>query len=154
MCIEAETAGCSRRGMLVIVSGCYDLFHVGHLRFLQWAASQGEYLLVAVNSDDSVRRLKGPERPIVPQAERAAIVAGLHCVNEVCLFDELDPTGVLQKRRPDVFATGPDHDTDTSWCDFVRSYGGTVLRAPPFAGPRTSELIRRCQYAAANPGCR
>lgn len=136
--------------MLVIVSGCYDLFHVGHLRFLQWAASRGQYLLVAVNSDHSVRRLKGPERPIVSEVERAAIVASLRCVNDVCLFDELDPSRVLQERRPDVFATGPDHDTEDPWCDFVRSYGGAVLQSPPFAGPRTSELIRRCQYAAAN----
>ena len=139
--------------MFVIVSGCYDLFHVGHLRFLQWAGSRGQYLLVAVNSDRSARALKGPERPIVSEVERAAIVAALRCVNEVCLFDELDPSRVLHERRPDVFATGPDHDTDAPWCDFVRSYGGMVLRAPLFAGPRTSELIRRCRYAAANTCC-
>jgi rfaE bifunctional protein nucleotidyltransferase chain/domain len=140
--------------MLVIVSGCYDLFHVGHLQFLQWAAARGQSLLVAVNSDQSVRSLKGPARPIVSQAERAAIVASLRCVNDVCLFDELDPSRVLQQRRPDVFVTGPDHETDTPWCDFVRSYGGTVLRAPTFEGPRTSELIRRCRHDTAHFGCR
>lgn len=140
--------------MLVIVSGCYDLFHSGHLQFLQWAASKGEHLLVAVNSDYSVRRLKGPARPIVLEAERAAIVGGLQCVHDVCLFDELDPSRILRERKPAVFAVGPDHDTNTPCCDIVRSYGGTVLQAPLFDGPRTSDLIWRCHNAAANTGCR
>src|SRR5574342_25459 len=99
---RAQAAG--RR--VVFTNGCFDLLHRGHIRYLEQARSLGELLVVAVNSDASVRQLKGKSRPVVPQAERAEVLAALAAVDLVLIFDELDPARVMRAVRPDVLVKG------------------------------------------------
>src|SRR6476659_5832047 len=92
---------------MVWTNGCFDLLHAGHARSLQAAAALGDVLVVGVNSDAAVRRLKGPGRPLLPQQERAELVAALACVDHVLIFDELTPCAILEQLRPDVHCKGP-----------------------------------------------
>ena len=98
---------------VVLANGVFDLFHVGHVRYLQGARAEGDFLVVAVNHDDSARRLKGAGRPFLPADERAEIVAALACVDRVVLFEESDVVRVLETIRPDVHAKGTDYAEDT-----------------------------------------
>jgi len=98
---------------VVLANGCFDLLHVGHVRYLEDAASRGDRLVVAINSDASVQRLKGPERPLMPVEERAEILRGLRWVDRVVPFDELDLEASLRALRPDVHAKGPDYTPET-----------------------------------------
>jgi rfaE bifunctional protein nucleotidyltransferase chain/domain len=98
---------------LVFTNGCFDLLHVGHLRYLQEARKQGAALFVALNTDASVQRLKGPSRPILPEDERAEMLAALSCVDYVALFDEPTPEALLRAVRPDIYAKGGDYTLDT-----------------------------------------
>ncbi len=93
---------------VVLTNGCFDLLHVGHIRYLQEARSLGR-LIVALNSDASIRRLKGPLRPIVPEEERAEMLAAMRCVDLVTIFDEETAAGILEAIRPDVYAKGADY---------------------------------------------
>ncbi len=102
-----RAAGSARR--VVLANGCFDLLHPGHVRYLEDARSRGGFLVVALNSDASVREIKGPRRPYMPLAERAEIVAALRCVDAVTWFDETDLVATLRQLRPDIHAKGTDY---------------------------------------------
>ena len=115
---------------VALANGVFDLFHVGHLRYLQGARALADVLVVAVNSDLSTRRNKGPDRPIVPEAERAEILAGLACTDFILLFDEPDVRQVIRAVRPDVQVKGTDYSPETiPERDEVLAYGGRVAVA-------------------------
>jgi rfaE bifunctional protein nucleotidyltransferase chain/domain len=133
----------SRGRSIVLANGCFDLIHVGHIRYLEGAKAQGDILVVALNSDASVRLLKGEGRPILPELERAEILAAFSCVDFVTMFHEDTVERVLLALKPDVHAKGSDYTTDTvPEKDTVRGYGGRIAIT---GGPKvknTSELIR------------
>jgi rfaE bifunctional protein nucleotidyltransferase chain/domain len=129
---------------VVFTNGCFDLLHRGHTRYLEQARALGDLLVVAVNSDASVRQLKGAGRPVVTDGERAEVLAALASVDLVLIFDELDPGRVIRAVRPDVLVKGGDWPVDRIvGSDFVRSRGGKVRSLPYVKGASTSELIRR-----------
>jgi len=109
ICVAQRAAG----KRIVLTNGAFDLLHVGHLRALEDARSRGDLLVVAVNDDASVRRLKGPGRPVIPAAERAELLAGLRCVDYVILFSEDDVSVLLRLLRPAVHAKGSDYTPRT-----------------------------------------
>jgi len=136
---------------IVFVNGCFDApLHVGHLNLLKFAAGYGP-VHVAINSDTSIRRLKGPARPIVPENQRREMLLAIRYVTSVFIFQGDDPLAELEARTPSILIVGPDHSLDSKMCEYVRSYGGKVIR---YYGPKhlgTSELIRRiasCQPAS------
>ena len=136
---------------VVFTNGCFDLLHRGHIRYLEQARSLGDLLIVALNSDASVRRLKGKTRPVVPEAERAEVLAALAAVDLVMIFDELDPARVIRAVRPDVLVKGGDWPVDRIvGADFVQSAGGTVRSLPYVEGMSTSALIRRIIEVASD----
>jgi rfaE bifunctional protein nucleotidyltransferase chain/domain len=108
--LDAHRAGGRR---IALANGLFDLLHVGHLRYLEGAAAEADVLVVAVNSDASARRLKGPSRPIVPERERAELVAGFGCVDHVVVFDEPTVEPLLRALRPDVHCKGTDYTPDS-----------------------------------------
>jgi len=115
------------REPVVLANGCFDLLHVGHVRYLNGAKALGGKLVVALNSDDSVRRLKGEGRPLMPASERAEIIAALADVDAVVIFDEPDVRALIREIHPDVQAKGTDYTRDTvPERDEVRAYGGRV----------------------------
>jgi rfaE bifunctional protein nucleotidyltransferase chain/domain len=134
-----------RRGKkVVLANGCFDLLHVGHLRYLESARRLGDLLVVAINSDASVRRLKGPGRPLMKLADRVALVSALECVDVVTTFGEKTVGRVLLSLKPDVHAKGGDYTTDTvPERELVRSYGGRVAIAGGAKVRSTSGMIRR-----------
>jgi rfaE bifunctional protein nucleotidyltransferase chain/domain len=144
---EAQAfVGCLRaeRKTIVFTNGVFDLLHVGHLRYLQHARSLGGALIVGVNSDRSVRALKGPERPITPQDERVEILAALACVDGVVVFDEDTPLALITALQPDVLVKGADWAEDAVvGRDVVEAAGGRVVRVPIEAGHSTSALLER-----------
>jgi D-beta-D-heptose 7-phosphate kinase/D-beta-D-heptose 1-phosphate adenosyltransferase len=144
---KAQAAG----QRVVFTNGCFDLLHRGHIRYLEQARSLGDLLVVALNSDASVRRLKGKTRPVVPEAERAEVLAALAAVDLVMIFDELDPARVIRAVRPDVLVKGGDWPVDRIvGADFVQSAGGTVRSLPYVEGMSTSALIRRIIEVASD----
>jgi D-glycero-beta-D-manno-heptose 1-phosphate adenylyltransferase len=129
---------------VALANGVFDLFHVGHLRYLQGARAEADLLVVAVNSDRSTRENKGPGRPVVPEAERAEILAGLACVDHVVVFDSRDVVGVIRALRPEVHVKGTDYTPETiPEAAEVRAYGGRVAVAGDPKGHSTSELLGR-----------
>ena len=132
-----------RRGeRVVFTNGCFDLLHVGHVRSLEEARRHGDRLVVAVNTDASVRRNKGPGRPIVPARQRAEVLAALACVDWVVLFPEATPLGVIRALRPDVLAKGGDWALGAivGRAEIERS-GGRVVRLREVKGIRTTALV-------------
>ncbi len=133
---------------LALANGAFDLFHVGHLRYLRGARAEADALVVAVNGDASVRLLKGPGRPIVPEAERAEIVEALECVDHVVLFDSKDVVPVIRALRPDVHVKGTDYTPDTvPEAAEVRAYGGRVAIAGDPKDHSTTDLLERLARA-------
>ncbi|MEQ9500043.1 MAG: adenylyltransferase/cytidyltransferase family protein [Deltaproteobacteria bacterium] len=133
-------------GTVVMANGVFDLFHVGHLRYLEAAAAEAEVLVVAINSDASTRAYKGPNRPIVPEGERAEIVAGLACVDHVLVFDEPDVVRVLERLRPDVHAKGTDYTAETvPERHVVEGYGGRVAICGDPKDHSTTDMISRME---------
>jgi len=129
---------------LALANGVFDLFHVGHLRYLRGAKAEADLLVVAVNSDVSTRLVKGPGRPVVPEGERAEILEALECVDHVVLFDSKDVVPVIRALRPDVHVKGTDYTPDTvPEAAEVRAYGGRVAVAGDPKDHSTSELIDR-----------
>jgi rfaE bifunctional protein nucleotidyltransferase chain/domain len=129
---------------IVFTNGVFDLLHVGHLRYLQKARSLGNALIVGVNSDRSVRAIKGPGRPVTPQDERAEILSALWCVDGVVVFDEETPYELIASLQPDVLVKGADWATDAIvGRDIVEARGGRVVRVQIEAGQSTSALLER-----------
>lgn len=131
---------------VVFTNGCFDLLHVGHVRSLEQAAGLGERLVVAVNSDASVRRLKGEDRPLVRLRERAELIAALACVDWVVSFGASTPLRLIEALRPDVLAKGGDWaKQDIVGGAQVESWGGRVVRLREVPGVRTTRLIERAR---------
>ena len=121
-------AAAKKRGeKIVFTNGCFDILHLGHIKYLEKAKSLGDKLVVALNSDASVRRLKGKMRPIFPQGQRAVLVAALECVDYVTVFAESTPLSLIKALKPDVLVKGGDWQrADIAGGDFVESCGGRV----------------------------
>ena len=133
---------------IVVTNGCFDLLHAGHLALLSQAAKQGDVLVLAINSDASVRRLKGPERPLVPQAERAALLAALTFVDAVTIFEEDTPLQVLEAVRPHVLVKGGDYQpSEVVGRELVEAAGGRVVIVPLTPERSTSSLVARIRGA-------
>ena len=114
---------------IVFTNGCFDILHVGHVRYLAAARSEGDLLVVGLNSDASVRLIKGPKRPIVAQDQRAEVLASLGSVDYVVLFDEPDPLVLIQMLKPNILVKGEDWTEDNIvGADFVKSKGGKIVR--------------------------
>ena len=129
---------------VVFTNGCFDLLHPGHVRYLAAARALGDVLVVGLNDDDSVRRLKGRGRPVLRLAERAEVLAGLAAVDHIVPFAEDTPLAVVRALRPDVLVKGADwSEEDIVGRDDVLASGGRVERIPLVAGVSTSEIIRR-----------
>ncbi len=143
--LPAVRAAADRAGRRVaLANGIFDLFHVGHLRYLQGARALADLLVVAVNSDASARANKGPGRPVVPESERAEIVAALACVDYVVLFESRDVVPVIRALRPDVQVKGTDYTPDTiPEAAEVRAYGGRVAVAGDPKDHSTTSLLAR-----------
>jgi rfaE bifunctional protein nucleotidyltransferase chain/domain len=132
------------RGTIALANGVFDLFHVGHLRYLEAAASLADVLVVAVNSDASTRAYKGPGRPVIPEGERAEILAALSCVDHVLIFDEPNVERVLSLLRPDIHAKGTDYTEETvPERAIVEGYGGRVAICGDPKDHSSSALIEK-----------
>lgn len=132
---------------IVLTNGCFDLLHAGHLSLLHQAAQHGDVLIVAINSDASVRRLKGPERPLVSEHERAAMLAALDCIDAVTVFGEDTPLELLQATRPDVLVKGQDYQMEqVVGREWVEANGGSVILVPLVPGKSTTGLIDRIMH--------
>jgi D-glycero-beta-D-manno-heptose 1-phosphate adenylyltransferase len=133
-----------QRSRVVFTNGCFDVLHVGHVRYLEAARSQGDLLIVAVNSDSSVRQIKGALRPIVPEAERCELVAALSCVDYVCLFDTPDPLPLITLLQPNILVKGADWPLDkTVGAEEVMRVGGKVIHVQLVSGVSTTKIIER-----------
>jgi D-beta-D-heptose 7-phosphate kinase/D-beta-D-heptose 1-phosphate adenosyltransferase len=129
---------------IVFTNGCFDLLHVGHVRYLAAAKAEGDILVVGVNSDQSVRQIKGPGRPVVPEMERSEVLASLGCVDYVTIFDEPDPLAVIESLRPDVLVKGADWPEDgIVGKQVVEESGGRVVRVPLAEGASSTGIIDR-----------
>jgi D-beta-D-heptose 7-phosphate kinase/D-beta-D-heptose 1-phosphate adenosyltransferase len=127
---------------VVATGGCFDLLHAGHVRTLEAARRLGDCLLVCLNSDASVRRLKGPGRPLVNEHDRAAVLAGLGCIDGVVVFEEDTPERVLERLRPHVWAKGGDYDgAQVPEARVIRAWNGRVEILPYVEGHSTTRLI-------------
>ena len=128
---------------IVTTNGCFDVLHLGHLRYLQAARELGDLLVVGVNSDASVQALKGANRPLVPENERAELLAGLECVDYVTIFSELDPVALLSQLKPDVHVKGGDYEIDEIIeRGAVEANGGKVVVGLNVPGKSTTNLIQ------------
>lgn len=138
-------AGLKRRGKTVVfTNGCFDILHPGHTRYLAEARALGDVLVVGVNSDRTVRALKGPSRPAVPEAERAEVVAALRSVDYVTIFDELTPRSVIARILPQILVKGADWGPNAIvGREEVEAAGGRVVAVPVVEGYSTSAIIEK-----------
>jgi rfaE bifunctional protein nucleotidyltransferase chain/domain len=135
-----------KKGPLVFTNGCFDLLHVGHVRYLQEARALGKSLVVGVNTDQSVRKLKGPSRPIQNENDRAEILAALECVSLSVLFEEDTPEALIRRIKPNILVKGGDWKIDQiAGGAFVQSLGGQVLSLQFIEGKSTTKLIEKSQ---------
>ena len=140
----------TKGGTVVATGGCFDLLHAGHVSTLEAARALGDCLVVCLNSDSSVRRLKGADRPLVPERDRAAVLMGLECVDAVVIFDEDTPEAALSRLRPDIFAKGGDYAmADLPEERALSSWGGQVVILPYLEGRSTTGLIERVGRSGA-----
>lgn len=127
---------------VITTNGCFDVLHVGHLRYLQSTKQLGDMLIVAINSDESVRAIKGEKRPLVPESERAELLAGLECVDYVMIFPELDPKQFLVELRPNIHVKGGDYSLDrVIERETVEAIGAELRIIPGADGKSTTNLI-------------
>jgi len=149
--LVARLAQARRRGQrIAFTNGCFDLLHAGHIQSLERVKRLADVLVVGINNDASVRRLKGPGRPLVSQQDRARILAALRAVDYVTIFPEDTPAALIAAVRPDVLAKGADWSArDIVGADVVRRRGGQVLRIPFLAGRSTTRLIHRIEKRLA-----
>ncbi|MGK0288850.1 MAG: rfaE bifunctional protein nucleotidyltransferase chain/domain [bacterium] len=132
----------SRGKHVVFTNGCFDIIHTGHTRYLREARSAGDFLVVAVNSDESVQQLKGEKRPIVPLQERMEILAGFYFVDYVVSFNELDPLNIIKTLSPNTLIKGGDWPVEkVIGKDFVESNGGSVFTIPEIPGASTTSIV-------------
>lgn len=134
----------------VFTNGCFDLLHLGHVRYLQDARALGDFLVLGLNGDESVRQLKGAKRPLVPEGERAEILAALSCIDYVTIFPETTATALLELLQPAIYVKGGDYASSQSGgthqkplpeAPAVLAYGGAIHLIPYIAGHSTTELI-------------
>jgi len=129
---------------VVFTNGCFDILHAGHVRYLETAKSLGDILIVGLNSDESVKMIKGDKRPIVEQTQRAEVIAGLGCVDYVTVFNQSDPLRIIQRLKPDILVKGEDwEEKDIIGADFVKKNGGKIVRVSEVPGASTSSIIQR-----------
>ena len=129
---------------IVFTNGCFDLLHVGHIRYLKEARAKGDFLVVAINSDSSVKKLKGPTRPIQAETDRAEILAALESVDATVIFSEDTPENIITQIRPDVLVKGGDWKINQIvGGDFVQSYGGQVLSLVFIDGKSTTLIVSK-----------
>jgi rfaE bifunctional protein nucleotidyltransferase chain/domain len=129
---------------VVFTNGVFDVLHAGHVEYLAWAREQGDALVLGLNLDDSVRRLKGPKRPIVPFAERARVLCALQSVDVVVGFGENTPEQLLERMRPDVHVKSSQYrEEELPERDIVLAYGGRIALAPHVEGTSTTDTIAR-----------
>jgi D-glycero-beta-D-manno-heptose 1-phosphate adenylyltransferase len=143
---EWRTAMRASGKRLVVTNGCFDLLHLGHVTYLETARHQGDALLVGVNSDAAVRQLKGSERPVTPEDDRAAVLAALESVDGVCIFAERTATRFLAAAQPDVYVKGGDYTLDTLNQDerrTVEQAGGRIVIIPFVPGRSTTALLKK-----------
>jgi len=140
--MKAERERLRGHGVAVaFTNGCFDLIHVGHVRYLRWAREQADVLILGLNSDRSVRRIKGEKRPLVPEDERAEILAALDAVDYVVVFDEDEPASLVAELLPDVLVKGEDWAHHVSGREAVENAGGRVALAPMAEGRSTTDLV-------------
>jgi rfaE bifunctional protein nucleotidyltransferase chain/domain len=137
--------GLKRRGKrIVFTNGCFDILHIGHIRCLEKAKKEGDILIVALNSDRSIRSIKGPSRPFTPEAERAEVLSALTCVDYVVIFDEPDPLELISFLKPDILVKGGDWTPETTiGREVVEGIGGKVVIIPQIQGVSTSAVVDR-----------
>jgi D-beta-D-heptose 7-phosphate kinase/D-beta-D-heptose 1-phosphate adenosyltransferase len=129
---------------IVFTNGCFDLLHVGHVRYLKGAKNEGDVLIVGLNSDQSVRQIKGAGRPVVGEKARAEVLAALACVDYVTLFNEPDPLVTIQMIAPHVLVKGADWEENAIvGKEVVEANGGRIVRIPMTGGASTSKLIKK-----------
>ncbi len=128
-------------GTLVFTNGCFDILHLGHVTYLEFARAQGDALVVGLNSDASIRRNKGPQRPIVGEQDRALVLAALRCVDYVVVFDEDEPRELIAAVLPDVLVKGSDWAHYVSGRDIVEAHGGRVVLAELVEGRSTTDIV-------------
>jgi rfaE bifunctional protein nucleotidyltransferase chain/domain len=129
---------------LVFTNGCFDILHVGHVRYLNAARALGDALVVGINSDRSVREIKGESRPVVTESERAEVLAGLASVDYICIFDDPTPKQIIDAIVPDVLVKGADWGiSEIVGRDTVESAGGVVRNVPLVEGASTTDIIRK-----------
>lgn len=142
--LQSELASNRKKKKVVFTNGCFDILHAGHVRYLKKARSLGTILVVGLNSDSSVRSIKGPTRPIVPQRERSEVLSALECVDYVVLFSGPTPLKLIEAIKPDVLAKGADWAArDIVGADIVKNIGGRVARITLVKGRSTTNIIRR-----------
>jgi rfaE bifunctional protein nucleotidyltransferase chain/domain len=135
---------------VVFTNGCFDLLHPGHIQCLEQARELGDVLIVGMNSDSSVRQLKGPSRPLLPELERAEILAAFECVDAVIIFDDLTPQKVIARLLPDILVKGGDWAGDRIvGREEVEAAGGRVVSAPVVPGYSTTEIVRKIREGAS-----
>lgn len=129
---------------IVFTNGCFDIIHLGHISYLKQAKNLGDFLIVGLNSDDSVRRLKGKQRPILPQDERAEILDSLKSVDFVVIFEDDTPENLIHIIKPDILVKGGDYKIEEIvGATFVLSYGGKVVVLPYLEGKSTTNIINK-----------
>ena len=134
---------------VVFTDGCFDILHAGHVRYLNAAKAQGDVLIVGLNSDESVRALKGAGRPVNPAADRAEVLTGLRAVDQVVVFGEATAEELVRQLQPDVYVKGGDYSLDQlPESALVAAYGGRTVLAPLVEGRSTTGVIRRLQEVA------
>lgn len=131
---------------IVFTNGCFDILHAGHVRYLQAARAEGDCLVLGLNSDASVRRLKGPTRPVNSEADRAEVLDALRAVDYITVFDEPTAAELIELVKPDVYAKGADYTLETlPEAKIVQKYGGRVAFIDLVAGRSTSNIIKKIQ---------
>jgi len=133
-----------RKKKIVFTNGVFDIIHMGHVHYLSKAKSMGDVLIVGLNTDSSVKKFKGPKRPINRQSDRAGVLAALEMVDYIVLFGEETPEKLIRQVKPDILVKGADYKlNEIVGADFVQSYGGAVKRIKLLKGRSTTDIIRR-----------
>jgi len=134
--------------LIVFTNGCFDILHVGHIRYLKKAASLGDKLVLAVNSDSSVKNLKGGSRPFVPEAERLEMLAALEMIDYLILFSEIDARALLEEIKPQLYVKGGDYRIkDLPEAETVYNYGGKIILISEVKGKSTTNIIKKIRQS-------